>query len=396
MKSNWTEYSVETFAEVYGGGTPSTSNDSFFGGEIPWITPKDLSNYPFRFISKGERNITKNGLMNSSATILPTGTVLLTSRAPVGYLAIATNPISTNQGFKSLVVKDGFNNIFIYYLLKSNVEFLKSFASGSTFAELSGSTLKNLRFTIPHLDEQRAIADVLSALDDKIELNLQMNRALEQLAQTLFKHMFFENPEREQWEQKPLPELIEINPYRKITLGDSLPYLDMANTPAQGHRAIEWINREFRSGSKFTNGDTLLARITPCLENGKTAFVDFLKEGQTGWGSTEFIVLHPKEPLPPEFGYFLARSNEFREFVIQNMSGTTGRQRVPNTCFSNYLISNPPEQLSRSFGTQVKDIMTLIKENDNQSRALREIRDTLLPKLMSGQVRVIDLLNESQ
>src|SRR5438477_2423653 len=103
----------------------------------------------------------------------------------------------------------------------------------------------------------------------------------------------------------------------------------MKNMPTRGHCPDEVIQREFSSGTRFNNGDTLLARITPCLENGKTAFVDFLEEGQTGWGSTEFIVLCPKPPIPAFFGYCVARDNDFREFAIQQMTGTSGRQRVP-------------------------------------------------------------------
>lgn len=132
------------------------------------------------------------------------------------------------------------------------------------------------------------------------------------------------------WTAKPLPEAIEVNPRRTLKAGTIAPYLDMKNLPTQGHSAEEVIVREFRSGTKFQNGDTLLARITPCLENGKTGYVDFLEDGQVGWGSTEYIVLAPKPPLPPQFGYLLARSEALRSHAIQNMTGTSGRQRVPS------------------------------------------------------------------
>lgn len=189
MENEWAEYSVDEFAEIIGGGTPSTSDEKNFGGDIPWITPKDLSNRGFRYIARGERNITEKGLKASNATLLPAGTVLLSSRAPVGYLAIASNPATTNQGFKSLVVRDGFNNEFVYYLLKTNVEYLKSHASGTTFGELSGGTLKRLKFNFPSLPEQRAIAGILGTLDDKIEVNRRMNATLESMARAVFREM---------------------------------------------------------------------------------------------------------------------------------------------------------------------------------------------------------------
>jgi len=148
MGDEWLEIRVEDFAEVVGGGTPSTKVEANFNGKISWITPKDLSGYPFRYISRGERNISERGLANSNARLLPAGSVLLTTRAPVGYVAIAANPLTTNQGFHSLVPKDGFSSEFIYYLLKANTEYLKSNASGTTFGEVSGRVLKNWSFPL--------------------------------------------------------------------------------------------------------------------------------------------------------------------------------------------------------------------------------------------------------
>lgn len=179
MNSNWQKIKLNDVCEVIGGGTPSTKNCDFWNGNIPWLTPKDLSGYNNRYIAKGERNITKEGLQNSSARILPKGSVLLTSRAPIGYVAIAKNDVCTNQGFKSLVLKEGYYSEFFYYLLKNNIEYIVVMGSGSTFAEISGTQVKNLEFTIPPLDIQQKIAEVLGALDDKIELNNKINNNLE-------------------------------------------------------------------------------------------------------------------------------------------------------------------------------------------------------------------------
>ncbi|HEV7509375.1 MAG TPA: hypothetical protein VGS07_31150 [Thermoanaerobaculia bacterium] len=139
---------------------------------------------------------------------------------------------------------------------------------------------------------------------------------------------------------------------------------------------------------KFINGDVLVARITPCLENGKTAFVDFLEEGQVGWGSTEYIVLRSRPPLPLEYAYFLARSDAFRSHAIANMTGTTGRQRVPVSCLDSLLVKVPPEPIARTFGELASGAMAALKQRDEESRSLEEIRDTLLPKLLSGEIRV--------
>lgn len=189
--SNWKVMKLSEVATIVGGGTPSSSKSEYFeNGNIPWITPKDLSGYNKRYISKGERNITELGLKNSSAKLLPKNTVLLTSRAPIGYVAIASNEISTNQGFKSLVLNDGHIPEFFYYLLKNNVHILESRATGSTFKEISGQILKDTELSIPTPDIQQKIVDILSPLDDKIELNTQINKTLEQIAQALFKSWF--------------------------------------------------------------------------------------------------------------------------------------------------------------------------------------------------------------
>ena len=295
---------------------------------------------------------------------------------------------------------------------------------------------------LPPFSEQRAIAHILGTLDDKIELNRRMNQTLEEMARALFKSWFVDfDPVRAKatlkhhaatlpqggsdwsverarayldrmdpniaalfpdsfvdselgpipagWEVVPLAEMIELNPPRPLPRGEIAPYLDMANMPTKGHTPKTVIDRPFGSGMRFANGDTLLARITPCLENGKTAYVDFLKENQIGWGSTEYIVLRPQSPLPSEFAYCLGRSAGFREFAIQNMTGTSGRQRVPATAISNYRMTVPNGLgVPNKFGELVEPLFSLASQNADESRTLATLRDTLLPKLISGEVRI--------
>ena len=162
----------------------------------------------------------------------------------------------------------------------------------------------------------------------------------------------------------------------------------MAALPKSGYHVTEWKQRAFTSGSRFAVGDTLLARITPSLENGKTAFVDFLTDGETGWGSTEFIVLRPKPPWPPELAYVMAREPSFREHAIVNMTGTSGRQRVPADAISAYRITVPPDSVAVAFGASVRLWFDRASRLNCQSRALAEQRDMLLPRLISGAVRL--------
>ncbi|HNF73312.1 MAG TPA: restriction endonuclease subunit S [Pseudomonadales bacterium] len=275
---------------------------------------------------------------------------------------------------------------------------------------------------VPPIPEQRAIAHILGTLDDKIELNRRMSETLEAMARALFKSWFVDfDPVRakmegrdpglpqaladlfparlvdselgeipEGWDVASLPEVADVNPTRALRKGVSAPYLDMANMPTNGHSADEVIDRKFGSGMRFINGDTLVARITPCLENGKTAFVDFLEDGQVGWGSTEYIVLHPKAPLPEEYAYCLARSAEFREFAIQSMTGTSGRQRVPAESLTHFRVAVPPRPIAEAFGRAVKPRFARASAAVRESRTLAALRDALLPKLISGELRAQD------
>jgi len=286
---------------------------------------------------------------------------------------------------------------------------------------LSLTDQRRLKITLPTVAEQKAIAAVLGALDDKIELNRHTNATLEAMARALFQSWFVDfdpvraklddrqpiglddataalfpaafhdsplGPIPQGWKAQPLPDAIEVNPRRTLKAGAIAPYLDMKNMPTQGHCADEVVDREFSSGTKFQNGDTLLARITPCLENGKTAFVDFLEAGQVGWGSTEYIVFAPKPPLPPQFTYLLARSDSLRSHAIQNMTGTSGRQRVPSECFGGLFVTAPTAEVARRFDELTSPLMAKIKANTKQSRTLATLRDTLLPKLLAGELQV--------
>lgn len=365
------------------------------------VSPRTSHPY-IRIVDLIDGNVDKNNLLfvpedvypKISRYIVNTGDIYISIVGTIGLIGVIDESLNganlTENAAKITSIDKSVDHQYLkYYLLSGYGQFqILSRTVGSTQPKLALSRINDIQIFLPPLQEQHAIADVLSALDDKIELNRRMNQTLEELSQTIFRHMFIENPEREEWKEANLPEVFDINSFRPLKKDNIAPYVDMVNLPMHGHRVIKWIERKYTSGMRFINGDTLLARITPCLENGKTAFVDFLDDEQIGWGSTEFITFHPQNPIPAEFGYYLARSRDFRDFAIQNMSGTSGRQRVPSSCFKNYKIKIPPEKYLLEFGILANDFMKLIRENDNQSRTLAELRDTLLPKLLSGQVRV--------
>jgi type I restriction enzyme S subunit len=192
------------------------------------------------------------------------------------------------------------------------------------------------------------------------------------------------------WCYQNLSAVFEVNPPRSLAQGLLASYLDMANMPTSGHFPSDVVKRPFVSGMKFRNGDTLVARITPCLENGKTAYVDFLDEGEIGWGSTEYIVLRPRAPWPDEAAYLLARDERFREFAIQSMTGTSGRQRVPAAALNHFHLVVPPEPILAAFGRSVRPWFRRSSAAHREAHTLSALRDALLPKLISGELRVRD------
>ena len=182
---------LSEIGEIVGGSTPSTKNPENYGGNISWITPKDLANYNKMFIKNGERNITEQGFKSCSAKMLPKNSVLFTSRAPIGYIAIADEELCTNQGFKSIIPNSNIDYIFLYYLLKYNKDYIAGFGSGTTFKEISGSVMKNIEVMIPNsIEKQRKISKILYTLDQKIELNNQINDNLSKLMKNTYIEWF--------------------------------------------------------------------------------------------------------------------------------------------------------------------------------------------------------------
>ncbi|GMA60301.1 restriction endonuclease subunit S [Alicyclobacillus fastidiosus] len=186
IPKGWSNGTVEDLGMVVGGGTPSKDNDEFFTTKgIPWITPRDLSTNKNKYIYRGSTDITELGLKNSSATLMPEGTVLFSSRAPIGYTAIAACPVTTNQGFKSIVPKSNIPTEFVYNFLKENLELIESMASGSTFKEVSGGVLKRVKAIIPNDEILEKFKALVTPLGDKIKHNEREIVALGNLRDTL-------------------------------------------------------------------------------------------------------------------------------------------------------------------------------------------------------------------
>ena len=403
-------------------------NSELSGNGVPFARAGNVAD-GFRFA--GADRFPEDGLHKVGDKTSRPGDVVFTSKGTVGRFAFVRGDTehfvySPQLCFWRSLDRTAIDPYFLYCWMRGPEFFgqFKGVAGQTDMAEYVSLTDQRRMFvTLPPLDEQHAIAHVLGTLDDKIELNRRMNATLEAMARALFRSWFVDFdpvrakmegrdtglpkeiadlfPDRlvdselgespEGWPLAPLPELIEVNPSRSLRRGEVAPYLDMANMPTRSHAPDSVVRRPFNSGMRFANGDALVARITPCLENGKTAYVDFLRDGETGWGSTEYIVMKSRPPLPGEFAYLLARSGRFREFAIQNMSGTSGRQRVPAVALSGFTIPTPPTPVATAFGRAVQVFLRRARAAVDERRILANCRNALLPKLVSGELRVTGL-----
>lgn len=401
----WLKYKLSEIGTIIGGATPPTSVDTYYNGNIPWITPKDLSDFSGRYIEKGERNISELGLKNCSAQLLPAGSVLFSSRAPIGYVAIAKNSIATNQGFKSIVPdKKKINSLFLYYLLKFNKNKIEALGSGTTFKEVSGFTMKNVEVFIPSLKVQQQIAGVLGALDDKIELNRRINENLEQQAQALFKSWFvdfepfkdgqFVDSELgmipEGWKVKKLGELCDSISVTHPCKEGQLIFLntgDIENGFVLNHKYMNIKDMPGQAKKSIQENDILYSEIRPI--NRHFAFVNF--PAQEYIVSTKLMVLRANDNESSIRLYQYLTSEDVingLQHEAESRSGTFPQIRFENIKSLKILIGS--DDVEKQYTKYIENIYKMIFQYRKEIIRLEQLRDTLLSRLMSGELEIKD------
>ena len=383
--NSWITKKIADIADVVAGGTPSTNNSEFWNGDIGWITPADLSGYKYRYISNGARNISNAGLNNSSACLLPKNTILLSSRAPIGYVAIAEKELATNQGFKNLICDDTqVDYRFMYYWLQLNADALKSFASGATFPELSAGTVKKIKVTLPDITTQNRIADVLFAYDELIEANARRIELLEQAAQELYREWFvrFRFPGYENTKfDDGIPEGWS---YKKFK--DELNY----NTGKLDSNAAV-LDGEY---SFYTCAKTIYKTNTYCFDGecvllgGNNATGDFslfyANEKLDAYQRT-YIVTPQNQTLSCAYIYFVLK-DYLLQFKTASIGATT--KFLTKGMLDKAKILVPDEKTILRYNEIAKNMFDQIVSLKAKNENLVSQRNMLLPRLMSGKLEV--------
>ncbi len=401
MMGNWKTCTIGDLGAVVGGATPSTKKaENYDGGTISWITPKDLAGFSGRFISHGERNITEQGLKSCSTQLMPAHTVLFSSRAPIGYIAIAEQEVCTNQGFKSVVPNEDTDYMFLYYLLKYNKDKIENLGSGTTFKEVSGSTMRGIEVSVPEtIEEQRQIASVLSALDDKIEKNTEVNENLLQQASTIFKHWFTDNPSLDTLEQVPLADLclVVTKGTTPTTLGKPFvseginfikaeSILDNHAIDKNKFAFIDSETNDLLRRSIISSGDIVFT-IAGTL--GRFALIDdSVLPANTNQAVA--IIRANKSKVTPEYLYSFFLGNWHNDYYTKRIQQAVQANLSLGTIKSLPIPILSDKAMPEYLGI-ISPIITMTKANELEITRLRTMRDALLPQLMSGQLDVSDL-----
>jgi type I restriction enzyme S subunit len=383
----WKTCKILDLGEVVGGATPSTKNpENYDGGSIAWITPKDLSNFTGRYISHGERYITQKGLKSCSTRLMPAHSVLFSSRAPIGYVAIAANEICTNQGFKSVIPNDNTNYLFLYYLLKYNRNNIENMGSGTTFKEVSGSTMKNISVRVPEsYEEQKRIGLFLGAIDDKIEENEQINKNLEEQAQALYKSRFidfepFNGVMPSTWHIGTVSEIIELHDSKRIPLSSrERAHLNKIYPYYGATSVMDYVDRYLFDGIYL-----LLGEDGTVVDDKGLPILQYV-EGKF-WVNNHAHIITGKNGFTVELLYLLFSLTNIKSIITGAVQPKISQANLNKTS-----VVIPSQEELYSFDNCIQPMFAQIRNFRKENANLTKLRDSILPKLMSGVLDVSGL-----
>lgn len=430
MAGEWREATLDQLGRIVTGKTPLSSCSDYYGGDIPFVTPTDFDGR--RIINTTARFLTAQGANSVSGSCIPARAVMVSCiGSDMGKAAITGRDCVTNQQINSIVVESGDDPLFVYYNLNARKTEIQTAASGSAQPILNKSAFGRLNILLPPLAEQRAIAHILGTLDDKIELNRRMNETLEGIARSIFKSWFvdfdpvrakaegrdplpapqseaarqagglpkhiadlfpdsFEDSELGEipkgWEDGTLADFSSLNPeaWSKKTRPSIINYVDLSNTKWGRIEAVTTYTQHdapSRAQRILRPLDTIVGIVRP--GNGSYAFIS--DEGLTS--STGFAVLRPLKTMYAEFVYFAATTTENIETLSHLADGGAYPAVRPEVVAATLCI-HPGDDVLGRFSRITKPLLEKIAENERESRTLAALRDTLLPELISGEIRI--------
>ena len=415
LPKDWEIRTLGEVTNIFKGGTPKRNVEKYFQGDIAWATPTDITKLNGALhIDDTETHISEEALGKSSARLLPAGTVLLTSRATIGKVAIARVPIATNQGFANFLCKEEIDNLFLAYYLRSNTDLLISLGTGTTFLEVTKATLVNVEIPLPPLPTQRKIAAVLSAYDDLIENNTRRIEILEEVAGAIYREWFIEfrfpgheGVEMVESELGLIPQGWEVKP-----LGNVTSVITKGTTPTTlGQQFVSEGINFIKVQSIDDQGDILDSKLTKI--NDKTH--ELLKRSQLQENDILFsiagaigrVTTIPKRFLPANINQALAiirpstlsftaylyrtlRSSDFLNYSLERVV-QTAQANVSLSVLSAAPVIMPVETVLDNFNKHLIPITNLVDMLRKKNTNLRQTRDLLLPKLISGEMDVSEL-----
>ncbi|KUH34000.1 hypothetical protein APY94_03760 [Thermococcus celericrescens] len=416
LPEGWVKALVKDLFHVETGTTPPTGVREYWEkGTVNWYTPVDLSKIAETiYLPESERKITIRAVKEAGLRVIPRDSIIVSTRAPVGYVGLTLVESTFNQGCKGLVPKesDVATEFFAYYLKWIRPQ-LEKYSGGSTFQELKKEALENLTILKPPLPEQRKIAEILLKVDSLIEKTERIIEKYERIKRGLSQdlltrgidenghirseetHEFKDSPVGripKEWNVGYVSDFSDINPKTPIDPNQVYPFIEMDAVPIRG-KMYKYLSyrKGSEAGSKFKGGDILLARITPSAENGKALLVP--EDIEIGIGSTEFIVFRAKEGVDKEFLFYLLTSDYVHNRAVTLMEGTSGRQRIPTYVFDEIIqVAMPPLPEQRRIAQVLSQVDNILDKERRELEKLKRLKRGLMNDLLSGKVRATPLL----
>ena len=417
MSSEWNRHKVYDIIDLISGGTPKTSVPEYWGGNIPWLSVADF-NTGYRWVNKADKTITERAVSESSTVVLEKGDLIISARGTVGALAQLTKPMAFNQSCYGIRGKQGISDVdFLYYALGEAVTELKQVAHGGVFDTITRETFKIIELNLPPLSEQRAIAQLLGVLDKRIALFRETNATLEAIAQALFKSWFvdFDPVHAKQEGREPegmdadtaalFPDSFEESELGLVpkgwtvgVLGDiavsirkqiptselntELSYIGLEHMPRQSLSICNWDNAQGLESAKaaFSKGDILFGKLRPYFH--KVIIAPF-----EGVCSTDILVCRSKQSTY----YGIITMHLFSIKLVEYANRLSNGAKMPRVNWKDiaaYTISIPPSSIAKEYSNVVIPLFERMMANVHTTKTLESLRDTLLPRLISGQLRI--------